>query len=206
MEGARWWGNWHCGKVLRFLLWVASQTPPWDWCWSAGKMQVEEDRGFFSCQEALPGSVLLPSMHQDSCKARVAHQKGAVSSGTSRARSELMAPPQPQPVQPQPSQRAPGSQGAEGTEWAGSRGRRRTGTAVNPRKAAALQCRRYPQGKHWDTHWEASQAFGRARRGLRNLISIIHIFLSSHLVLLFFLPALLEGSVYHSQQVFIFHL
>lgn len=77
-------------------------------------MQVDGDR-----VSSVPGGCawqsFAPSMHQDSCKIRVASQKGAVSSGTSRARSELMGTPEPQPVQPQPaaaSHRATGCQGA----------------------------------------------------------------------------------------------
>lgn len=42
--------------------------------------------------------------------------------------------------------------------------------------------------------------------GLGDLVSIIRRFLSGRLILFFFLTALLEASVYHSQQVFIFQL
>lgn len=60
-------------------------------------------------------AVFCPSRHQDSCKICVASQKGAASSRTSWAGSELMAAPHLQPVQHQPaaaSHHATGSQGA----------------------------------------------------------------------------------------------
>lgn len=212
MEGASWWGNQHRSKVLRFLLWVASVNTTLGlgqgvlkyWGDAGGRWQ-----GLLLCQDALPGSVLYHTRTKIAARF-LWPARGELCPAEPLGQGQSPWPPHTcslcSPSLQQLLTMPQGPRKQTGTEWAGSRGRRRTRTAVNPRNAAALQCRCYPRGKHWDTNWEASHVFGRARRGLRDLISIIHIFLSSHLVLFFFLPALLEGSMYHSQQVFIFQL
>lgn len=75
--------------------------------WTMAGASVVPGRSAWQC--------FVPYTHQESCKIPLASQRGAVSGGTSWARSEPMATPYLQPVQPQPaaaSHHATGPQGA----------------------------------------------------------------------------------------------